>query len=180
MWRLLFLFCFSLEAHQLKAVILDWAGTVQDYGCKAPLVVFVKVFEEEGVQVTIDEARIPMGTYKRDHIRQMTKMESVAARWASVHGTAPTEADVERMYRRFVPLQLACIQSYSAMIPGALDTYHFIRSQGWLVGTTTGYTKEMQAIIAHEATKAGYTPDCNVTSDSVPVGRPHPHMVWKI
>jgi phosphonoacetaldehyde hydrolase len=46
---------------KIKAVILDWAGTVLDCGVYSPAVVFVKVFEQEGVPITMEEAREPMG-----------------------------------------------------------------------------------------------------------------------
>lgn len=55
----------------IKCVIMDWAGTAIDYGCFAPLNAFMKVFsEEKGIQITLRQAREPMGMLKIDHIRQ--------------------------------------------------------------------------------------------------------------
>src|SRR5438093_1005638 len=65
----------------LKAVLLDWAGTTMDYGCFAPAVVFMDVFKRKGVEITIEEAREPMGAHKKVHIRQIAKNERVAKRW---------------------------------------------------------------------------------------------------
>ncbi len=42
----------------IRAVIFDWAGTTMDFGCMAPAVVFCKVFEEKGVEISMEEARI--------------------------------------------------------------------------------------------------------------------------
>lgn len=53
-----------------QAVILDWAGTVIDCGVFSPVVVFKRGFEAEGVPVTDAEARGPMGTHKKEHIRR--------------------------------------------------------------------------------------------------------------
>ena len=53
----------------LQAVILDWAGTVVDFGSFAPTQIFVEAFAEFDVQVSIEEARGPMGMGKWDHIR---------------------------------------------------------------------------------------------------------------
>ena len=61
---------------ELKAVILDWAGTTVDFGCFAPAGVFVEVFKRKGVEITMDEARGPMGLHKKDHIRTVAKMNS--------------------------------------------------------------------------------------------------------
>jgi len=36
-----------------RAVILDWAGTTLDYGCYAPAVVFIEVFNRQGVEITM-------------------------------------------------------------------------------------------------------------------------------
>lgn len=56
---------------QIEAVIFDWVGTTVDFGCFAPVQVFVQIFEQAGVPVTIEEARKPMGMLKIDHIRTM-------------------------------------------------------------------------------------------------------------
>ena len=45
----------------LKALILDWAGTTVDYGSRAPAAAFVEVFAQRGVEISIQEAREPMG-----------------------------------------------------------------------------------------------------------------------
>ncbi len=42
----------------------DWAGTTVDYGCFAPLEVFMKIFQKRGVEITAAEARKPMGLLK--------------------------------------------------------------------------------------------------------------------
>ncbi|MDG0958814.1 phosphonoacetaldehyde hydrolase, partial [Bacillus paranthracis] len=54
---------------KIEAVIFDWAGTTVDYGCFAPLEVFIKIFRKRGVKITDEEARKPMGLLKIDHVR---------------------------------------------------------------------------------------------------------------
>ena len=56
---------------KIKAVILDWAGTVVDHGSSAPMGAFVKAFAHFGVTISIADARGPMGMAKRDHIRMV-------------------------------------------------------------------------------------------------------------
>ena len=46
----------------IQAVLFDWAGTVIDFGSRAPTATFVRVFGEQGVTITEFEARGPMGT----------------------------------------------------------------------------------------------------------------------
>lgn len=53
---------------KIEAVVFDWAGTMIDYGCFAPLEAFLEVFKRHEVEITIEEAREPMGMLKIEHI----------------------------------------------------------------------------------------------------------------
>ena len=92
----------------VEAVLLDWAGTTMDFGCVAPAVVFVEVFERRGVPITMEEARAPMGAHKKVHIRRITELDPVRARWQEAHGRRPGEADISRLSEEFVPPQFTC------------------------------------------------------------------------
>jgi len=161
---------------KLQAVLLDWAGTTMDYGCYAPAVVFIEVFKRKGVEISMEEAREPMGAHKRVHIRKITQIPAVAKRWESVHGRAPTEEDVEAMFTEFVPLQIACLGEYAEMIPGCLETVQACRQRGCKIGSTTGYVAEMMEVLMEEAKRRGYVPDATVCASQVPAGRPEPWM----
>lgn len=160
----------------LKAVLLDWAGTTLDYGCFAPAVVFMEVYRRKGVEISIEEARAPMGAHKKVHIERISKDENVARRWEAVHGRKPNECDVEEMFRDFIPLQLACLGEYAGLIPGTLEAVAEFRRRGLKIGSTTGYTEEMMNVLAAEAKRRGYSPDATVCATQVPAGRPHPYM----
>jgi len=160
----------------LKAVLLDWAGTTMDFGCFAPAVVFMDVFKRKGVEITIEEAREPMGAHKKVHIRQIAKSDSVTRRWQQALGRKPNEDDVEAMFREFIPLQLECLAQYADLIPGTIETVAEIRRRGLKIGSTTGYTEEMMDLLQAEAKRRGYEPDTTVCATQVPAGRPHPYM----
>ncbi len=161
---------------KIQAVLLDWAGTTMDYGCMAPAVVFVEVFKRQRVPITMGEARAPMGAHKRVHIEKISQLDSVRRRWEEVHGRVPTEADVDRMFAEFVPLQLACLSDYSDLIPGTLEAVAAMRKRGIKIGSTTGYLTEMMAINRRDAARQGYEPDSTVCASDVPAGRPYPFM----
>jgi phosphonoacetaldehyde hydrolase len=163
----------------LRAVLLDWAGTTMDFGCMAPAVVFVQVFENEGVPITMEEARAPMGAHKRVHIQRITEIEGVRRRWIDARGRPPGDEDVDRMFAEFVPRQLACLAQYAALIPGTLETVAALRARGIRIGSTTGYTREMMEINLAEAARQGYVPDATVCATDVPAGRPLPFMCLK-
>ena len=160
----------------LKAVILDWAGTTLDYGCYAPAVVFIDVYKRKDVPITIEEARAPMGAHKLVHIRKISRIPAVAKRWEEAHGRRPTEDDVQAMFEDFIPLQLACLADYGELIPGALEAVADFRERGLKIGSTTGYTTEMMAVLLAEAKRRGYDPDETVCAADVPEGRPAPWM----
>lgn len=161
---------------KIQAVLLDWAGTTMDYGCMAPAVVFVEVYKRQGVPITMEEARAPMGAHKRVHIQKISQLDTVRQRWQQAHGRLPDDDDVSRMFAEFVPLQLECLSQYSAMIPGALEAVAAMRSRGMKIGSTTGYLREMMAINLRDAKKQGYEPDSTVCASDVPAGRPYPYM----
>jgi beta-phosphoglucomutase-like phosphatase (HAD superfamily) len=64
---------FTISAYRgpVQAVILDWAGTTVDFGSLAPVAAFTQLFAAQGVDLSLDEVRGPMGTEKREHIRRL-------------------------------------------------------------------------------------------------------------
>jgi phosphonoacetaldehyde hydrolase len=165
----------------LKAVILDWAGTTVDYGSCAPAVAFKEVFKRRGLEITTAEAREPMGTHKKAHIRSILFASSVAGRWEDLHGQRPTQGDVESMYQELVPLllQRLGLANHAELIPGTLNTVNEFRTRDLKIGSTTGYTSEMMKILVEEAAKRAYAPDCVVCASDVPAGRPYPWMCFQ-
>jgi phosphonoacetaldehyde hydrolase len=160
----------------IEAVLLDWAGTTMDFGCMAPAVVFVEVFKRKDVPITIEEARAPMGAHKRVHIQRITELDSVRRRWQQVHGRLPNDGDVGAMFTEFVPLQLQCLSTYSALIPGTLEVVGKLRSRGIKIGSTTGYLGDMMKINLADGKRQSYEPDSTVCASDVPAGRPYPYM----
>lgn len=158
----------------LKAAVLDWAGTVVDFGCQAPAATFIEAFAAEGVAVTVAQARAPMGMAKRDHIKAITAMPDVASVWQARHGRPVSEDDIDRLYDAFLPLQLTAVRSHARLIPGALDAVEAMRALGLTIGTTTGYPRAVMAVVAAEAEAQGYRPDCVIAAEDAPLGRPSP------
>jgi len=164
----------GLAVTKFKAAVFDWAGTTVDFGSFAPMGVFVKAFEQFGITATIDEARGPMGSAKRDHIRAMMDMPSIAAQWVSTFGNPPAEEDIDKVYEVFVPLNEMVAADYADLIPGTLETIAYLRGKGMKVGSTTGYTRSIMEHVLPVAAAQGYVPDNLVCSDDLPEGRPGP------
>lgn len=160
----------------VQAIIFDWAGTTCDFGCMAPAEVFVDVFARHGVEISIVEARGPMGMEKRDHIRALARTPAIAARWRERHGAMPDAAAVDALYADFVPLQMEVLARYSTLIPGTVEVVQALRARGIRIGSNTGYSSDMTRINLEQAARQGYRPDSTVSADQVPKGRPGPAM----
>ncbi|MBM3108759.1 phosphonoacetaldehyde hydrolase [Pseudomonas sp. P66] len=159
---------------QLQAAILDWAGTVVDFGSFAPTQIFVEAFAEFDVEVSIEEARGPMGMGKWDHIRTLCDQPQISERYRKVFGRTPTDDDVTAIYERFMPLQIEKIAVHSALIPGALDTLTGLRKDGLKIGSCSGYPKVVMDKVVELAAQNGYVADHVVATDETPNGRPWP------
>ncbi len=165
---------------KIKAMVLDWSGTLADAYVIAPAVVFVEVFKSQGVEISMEEARGPMGLRKDIHIKKLTEDPVIAARWEAIKGTPPTQADVDVMFAEFVPAQLACLPKYTALLPGVKDAVNGLQAQGIKMGVSTGFTRVMVDVLLKDVIAQGVVPDATVAGDEVLNGaRPAPHMVFK-
>lgn len=166
--------------NNIKCVIFDWAGTTVDFGCFAPVNVFIQIFKEAGIDVTNEEARLPMGMLKIDHIREMLKMERIRNEWKFKYKRDFTEEDVNNLYKEFEPALLKSLKDYTDIKPNVLETINTLRERGIKIGSTTGYTDKMMEIVVKEAEKKGYSPDFYITPDSTnSLGRPYPYMIFR-
>ncbi|MFP6666352.1 MAG: phosphonoacetaldehyde hydrolase [Pirellulales bacterium] len=163
----------------LKAVIFDWAGTVIDYGSCAPAVAFVEVFHKNGVEITMAEAREPMGMAKRDHIAAILQMPAVRDRWKIARGALPSEEDANYLYEQFLPAQLQCLRDYGELIPGAVETVAECRRRSMKIGSSTGYTKMLMEVVMSAAARQGFVPDSMTCADDIGAGRPAPWMCFE-
>ena len=163
----------------LKAVVFDWAGTVIDFGSFAPMGVFVEAFRRFGIEVSIAEAREPMGRPKWDHIEAMLAQPRIRAAWAEKHGRIPATEDIQAVYDIFVPLNEEVVSDYCDLIPGTIETVTALRARGLKIGSTTGYTRSIMARVLPLAEKQGYAPDNLVCAGDLPHGRPTPMNMYK-
>jgi len=161
---------------RLRGVIVDWAGTIVDFGSCAPVRAFVEVFRGLGLDISVEEARAPMGMAKRDHIATIARMPAVIERSRAALGRPLGEDDIDGLYRDFIPAQMRVLAEHAAPIPGAVEALAGWRAAGLRVGSTTGYSREMMDVMVPLAGASGLAPDCVVTASDVRAGRPAPWM----
>lgn len=163
----------------LECVIMDWAGTAVDFGCFAPVAAFLKAFAERGIEITMKEARGPMGMNKIDHIRELFKLPNVTEQFRRLNGRDWNEDDVTRLYQNFEKHLFASLAEYTTPIPHVVETISLLKERGIKIGSTTGYTSRMMETVLAGAAAQGYTTDNCVTSDHLPAGRPQPYMIYQ-
>ena len=165
---------------KIEGVIFDWAGTTVDFGCFAPVNAFVTIFKDVGIEVTMEEARGPMGLLKIDHIRAMLDMPRISALWEEKFGRVYNEQDVEKLYANFETGLMASLSEYTDPKPEVVETINTLKNQGLKIGSTSGYTQKMMDVVVPEAAKKGYSPDFYITPDATnSLGRPYPYMIYR-
>jgi phosphonoacetaldehyde hydrolase len=165
---------------KVKGLVLDWSGTTADIYVLAPAVVFVEVFKKHGVEISMAEARGPMGLRKDLHIKELTLVPEIAERWKGVHGSYPDQSSVDAMFADFVPMQLACLREYTTLLPHVAEVTQKFQKDGIKIGSSTGFVRSMVDVLEEDAKKQGYTPDASVAGDEVEHGaRPKPFMVYR-
>ncbi len=162
----------------IKAVVFDWAGTVIDYGCRAPAAVFIEIFRRKGIELSFEQARGPMGMAKIDHVRELLKLEKVQEQWQDRYLSLPGEKEVEALYLQLEPEMASVVTRYSKLIPGVADLTMELQSREVKIGSTTGYVRSMMEHLIPEAEAQGFRPDAIVCSSDVPSGRPAPWGVY--
>ena len=165
---------------KFDGIIFDWAGTTVDYGSFAPVQAFVEAFEAFGITPTLEEVRKPMGMLKIDHIRTMLSMDRIHDLWKEKQGRDWTEDDVQHVYEIFEKKIMEILSRFAEPKPYVVETIQKLREMGLKIGSTTGYTDEMMAVVVPGAKAKGYEPDCWFSPDAVgKCGRPYPYMIFK-
>jgi len=160
-------------------VIFDWAGTMVDFGCLAPIAALVEAFGRHGVALEERTARADMGKAKADHVRALLARPEIAAAWVAANQAEPGEADVSALMDDLGPLMRDAAAQAAGLIPGAAQTVATLRAAAIKVASSTGYTREMMAPVLVRAAEQGYAPDHLVCANETLAGRPAPLMIYK-
>ncbi|MDM0111177.1 phosphonoacetaldehyde hydrolase [Variovorax sp. J22R133] len=169
----------TTQPTRLRAVVFDWAGTIIDFGSCAPMGAFVKLFRQFEIAISIDDARGPMGMAKWDHIKALGKLPHVAEQWEARYERPFDDADVDRLYEIFTPMNAAIVADFADFIPGAVEVVDALRARGLKIGSTTGYNRPIMEIVTPIAAAGGYAPDNLVCAGDLAEGRPGPLMMYR-
>jgi phosphonatase-like hydrolase len=154
----------------IKLVVFDSAGTIiVDRG--EVLQSFSSVLRKHGVDFPEFELEEWKGASKREVIQHFVTRQ---------FGVGPKHdrkvAEVYAEFRR--ALELHYRDGGVLPIPGAGQTFDWLRQQGIQIATTTGFSREVCELILK---KAGWSRlfAANISSSDVLVGRPAPYMIFR-
>jgi phosphonoacetaldehyde hydrolase len=164
---------------RLKAVVLDWAGTVVDYGCFGPVMAFQEVYRARFIEPTVAEVRAHMGMDKMDHLRAISAMPRIQKLWTAIYGKEPGDVDFLEMLSDFEEIRMRTLHKHSELVPGLLPTVSGLRGMGMRIGSTTGYNSLGAKLMRDEAARHGFWLDSVICASDVPAGRPHPWMCFR-
>ncbi len=171
---------------KITSVILDWSGTTLDGLVRAPALTVIGAFKKSGVDITMKEARLPMGLPKDRHICGILQIPSVAQKWKAVHGRQPDLVkDTQKVFKDFLPMQLEILsqKEFIKPLPGVMKTLKELKSMGIKIGLTTGFNTEMTQVILDNSKdiKLESHFDAIVSCDhpNIKRGRPYPDGVWE-
>lgn len=165
---------------KIDFIIFDWAGTLIDFGCRAPLAAFLDAFEAGGLPISEEVARRPMGTHKRDHAREILNYPEVAARVRADLKREPDEEMVGELYADFTERLHRLLPAYASPIPGVVETLGWLRERGVRLGGTTGYTRAMMDVIQPLALAGGVVLESVICADEVSHARPAPWACFRL
>lgn len=167
------------QTPRLQTVIFDLAGTLVDFGSRAPVVALQRLFADLDITVSEAQARQAMGSDKRTHIARILATPAVQAQWQAAYGQPSNDLDIGRLYRIFKPLQEAAVREALTPVPGAVEVLRQLPGRGLRVAFNTGYSRSMAQPVLDHLASAGVYPSSVVCGTEVPMARPAPHMALR-
>lgn len=153
---------------RIRLIVLDIGGTIiQDHGDVPDAL--QAAFAKQGITVTLDEIANWRGASKREVVRHFTYDRSKTT-------GAKRDAICDAIYKDFTA---RAIEAYKNVppIPGAEKSFQQLRRQGFLLASSTGFSREITASILQRLEWEKYFA-AMITSDDVTHGRPSPYMIF--
>jgi phosphonatase-like hydrolase len=156
------------DAARIKYVVLDMGGTIiQDHG-EVPAAL-TSALGKRGIAASPEEIADWRGSSKRGMVKHFVERSNTpAGQQAALIDAiyADFSAQTDKAYANVQPIM------------GTEEALKEMRAMGLLLGTTTGFGRELtDAVIAHLGWKKYFV--VNVSSDDVEDGRPAPYMLFR-
>jgi len=155
----------------IQLVVFDLAGTtIEDKGAVV-LSSLVDTAERYAMPGSPDELNALMGMNKREVFGLLT---------AQMYPDDKARQDVlaEEALADFILRMRAAYENYLAPVPGAEETFAFLRARGIKIATDTGFDATIGGLVMERLQWPGRLIDLAVYSTDVSRGRPAPYMIY--
>ena len=107
------------------------------------------------MDVSLQEARGPMGMGKWDHIRALCDEPAIASQYQARFGRVPTDDDVTAIYERFLPMQLEKGRPVFGGDSRRGRELRALRQRGLRIGSCSGYPGSVMRRVVERAAAEG-------------------------
>jgi len=156
----------------IDLVVFDLAGTTVDDGGNTVLTCLVEAARAHDLPGTPDELNALRGMNKRE------VFDRLAARRYPAASAQATRLAGDAL-ATFVAAIRAAYERHLAPLPGAEETFAFLRARGVKIATDTGFDAEIGGLIMERLDWPGRLTDLAVFSSDVARGRPAPYMIYR-
>ena len=159
----------------IQLVVFDIAGTtVSDKGNVATA--FIDACKKHGYDIAVEEVNKVMGFRKKEAIKILLE------KFNSDQQGDLTEI-IEKIHEAFLQNMISFYENDKDLqpLPHAEEAFKTLKQNGIRVALNTGFTKAItDTILKRLNWNKNGTIDHVISSDEVPQGRPHPHMIRAI
>lgn len=156
----------------IELVVFDLAGTTVDDGGDTVLTCLVAAARAHDLPGAPDELNSMMGMDKRE-------VFGLLAGHRERSGSEAANRLADRALATFVAEMRAAYERRLAPLPGAEETFAFLRARGVKVATDTGFDAGIGGLIMERLDWPGRLIDLAVFSSDVARGRPAPYMIYR-
>jgi len=153
-------------------VVLDMAGTtIEDHG--EVLAAFRSALEKNRLRVSDDFLQQWRGASKKEVLRQC-----IEGQFGKESPDNPKRID--QAYDDFRhSLEDLYAREGIRPIPGAAETFQWLRGRNIRIALTTGFYRKVTDLILRQVGWNAGTVDASICSDEVPRGRPAPYLIFR-
>jgi phosphonoacetaldehyde hydrolase len=155
--------------NKYSAVIFDLSGVLVDFGVHVPVMAINRAFNNHGIYIPYKNIRSSLGMNQENHIKLLCNYTKCSEKFESIY----TDYQNELIVLNYSP-------EFTTPLNGAVKATNMLRDQGYKVGITTFYNKNVFSVIDKNIKHHGIHYDTVVCNNDVILGKPEPFMLYKV
>ena len=152
-----------------SAFVFDLSGVLVDSGVRIPYNALTNAFHLNGLYIPDNMIHFALGRNEEKYINSICKINKCSRKYNKIYKTYQEQL-----------IKINESNYFNTPINGAIDTIKTLRKQGYIIGITTNYNRDIFNVIKPSLDKHGIKYDAVVCRDDVMYGRPEPFMLYKM